>query len=332
MKLDIILEGIPYERSSLRWKTEDPENIARAIEDIKQSPEFLRVADLTEFCSTKTELSHGTLSFVCWFYKSIAREVWKYTINVDGQIRGLRIDPSTLKASTFSYNWNNPGSGSPVKNKQYIIRQEHPREDSITNNYRNALIKLYAVLNKRISKIRDGRPWVFRDAKSVSEFDLPNHMNNLDISGNRFSDLIGCPQEISGDFICENNIEKPLSLKGGPRKVLFSYYLTDTKLENLEGIADEIDTLILTRTGLKNLDGIESAKRIKNLILPETMQTGIMRNVFRVPGLLNIEYAFMKEKSIRTACDIINKHLKRDHDMIACKKDLIAAGVKEFTK
>lgn len=81
---------------------------------------------------------------------------------------------------------------------------------------------------------------------------------DLDISGCRFSSLLGCPQEIGGNFNCESQKGEAslINLKGGPQKVSGNYNCDNNSLTSLLGAPKEIgNNFSCERNKLKSLAG-----------------------------------------------------------------------------
>jgi len=152
-------------------------------------------------------------------------------------------------------------------------------------------------------KTNGGRlPFMFNEAKS-----------NFDVSECKLISLLGSPRLVSGHFNASDNLLD--SLEGIPQIINGSINLSNNpKLKSLSGIHKKLKSV-----------GME-------FLIPETIKTGIL-SLMMVKELKSVQLIGPKViPGLSDALKILNRHLRKDRDVLACQEELISAGFKEFAK
>ena len=314
MKIETIMSEAGIGLTTRKWKTADPLEISEAIDSVKNSEIFKKLAEIADFDSTQIELRHGVLGFTCYFHMDNLGSIMRYTINYDGQIRSSRVNP-----------WKKTRVSLSPSRLQSALEPK-----TLLDRYLGSMNMLYSRLKRLSDKVRIQDPYAYRKASSLKEFNLPKiYPGNLNISGNSLIDLVGSPEEVHGDFVCMSNLEKPLSLIGSPKYVKGVFSLKSTGIQSLEGLTGKYGSITLAYTGLSSLRGIEKIEGATTIIIPSTIESGFLK-LISVKDLEEV-IVYTHSWKLRSAVEIINKHLKSERDLINCKRDLINGNLKEFT-
>ena len=186
---------------------------------------------------------------------------------------------------------------------------------------------------KRVSKA-DGSPRVswpgslFTRAKDISSLEGCPEVINGDfwLGKNRLTSLKGCAVQVEGTFSCSEN--KLVNLIGGPKKIKNDYVANANLLTSLEGVCPDIPMRgYFSNNRLTSLQNIH--KQIKYC---QKLNFTINPIKSHVLGLLKIESLRNVMLDNSDVEDIINIHLNKDRDILACQQELIDAGFEEFAQ
>ena len=117
-------------------------------------------------------------------------------------------------------------------------------------------------------------------------------------------------------------------------RVVGSFWCHHNKLTSLEGapqyVGDDFD--FEENPSIINLSGIHKhTKHVGGYItIPDTVRSHIL-GLMLINGLQEIDVETLPDK-LRSACEIINKHLKTDRDPMLAQRELMKAGLREFAR
>ena len=161
---------------------------------------------------------------------------------------------------------------------------------------------------------------------NYNDLNLDYQGGDLDISSNKLTSLVGCPNHITGDFIYRYT--DLTSLIGGPQRVDGNYDCTDNNLKSFDGCASHIGCdLYCWDNNITSLVGIHKIiKSCKEIWFDNSKITvgGI--------GLLlidNLEYVSTDLVPFK----IIHSYLGTgSKGMMACRAELISKGCANYAK
>jgi hypothetical protein len=156
------------------------------------------------------------------------------------------------------------------------------------------------------------------------------HRGNLDLSfqSPKLIALPRCPESVSGNFLCHNNMLE--SLDGCPKRVGKNFSCSDNRLTSLEWVPEEVGENFWCDNNptLRSLRGIGGMRRMSGYMdfnrCP--IESGVLE-IFRVEGAAAIQ--MNRAPLVR---DILNKHLKGERDALDCLEELTANGLKEYAR
>lgn len=159
---------------------------------------------------------------------------------------------------------------------------------------------------------------------------------DFDCSHEELTSLRGAPPIVIGDFYCNGN--QLTSLEGAPTNVDGSFYCNDNKLTSLEGAPTKVGTNFHCHNNpIKSLAGIgtyfKDGHIMGNLQLPDSIESHLL-GILLIPRLMEIwiHSDWINATKPGQAASIINKHLRKDRDILECQEELRSAGLREFGK
>ena len=153
---------------------------------------------------------------------------------------------------------------------------------------------------------------------------------------NRLTSLEFGPKEVNGNYECFGNVLT--SLQYGPTEVGGNFYCAGNLLSSLQYCPTRVGgNFDCYENQLTSLQGIHKQFRsgyIKGQIwLSNNPITSHILGLLLIPELKFIGYSKGNaSSSCYDAIEIINKHLEGDRNVIACQRELIQAGLKEFAR
>ena len=163
--------------------------------------------------------------------------------------------------------------------------------------------------------------------RSYKDLNIDYQGNDLDIIQLQLTSLSGCPEHITGDFICKFNLLKTLA--GGPRQVDRRYNCSDNHLTDLVGCASHISSeLNLHNNNITSLVGIHKIIKKCQCFYFDTSsitQGGI--------GLLLINGLEIISNYKSPQFQIISEYFGTGtKGMMECSKELISKGFEQYAK
>ncbi|MGI0076581.1 MAG: hypothetical protein ACREAU_04140 [Nitrosopumilaceae archaeon] len=171
-------------------------------------------------------------------------------------------------------------------------------------------------------------------------------------SGSRITSLEGSPEEVTGDFIC--SLSGITSLKGAPKRVGRGFMCLNTNIKSLEGAPYYVGGYFdCSETNITSLEGAPSYvgsyfachdtkitsfhnihKQIKHIGGILTIDSAVKSHIMGLMLIKNlkIEISGVKNKQLKQAIAIMNKHLAGRRNIHDCQEELIEAGLSEYAK
>ena len=162
--------------------------------------------------------------------------------------------------------------------------------------------------------------------RSYKDLNINYQGGDLDISNLKLDSLEGCPNHITGAFVCNNN--QLTNLIGGPQKVDGYYLCRGNQLTDLTGCASHIgDKLYSEHNNITSFIGIH--KIIKSCKAIYTDPKIIVNGGI---GLLLINNLYIISRR-SSPLAIISSYLgSGTKGMMACRAELIEKGFEEYAK
>lgn len=308
MKLQDIVEASFTGFPGVKFKDYDEKEVAEVIRKVMNSDKFLELTKIAPLTSTPLQIRHGMLCF------KVSPTTF-YDVDVHGNIR-YRI-PS-----------DSPYARSKVSRGKLAVPIPDP---DLYTRYMNCFDEVFKKLERSEKKSITSFEMYNKGLTSLTDFDLSEIVNSINVSGNSLSNLEGCPTVLKGSLNVSRN-KVPLSLKGCPKKIGRDLNLSNCELLDLDELPLIIgNQLTLWNSKITSLEGIgkryvRSCKHI-DLQRCDYLKSNIL-------GLLTVK------KLIDIDCDresqplrIISRAiLSGDHDIMEVREELIQAGFKEFAK
>ena len=190
-------------------------------------------------------------------------------------------------------------------------------------------------------------PVQFKSCPEFNSYDIP------------ITSLIGCPEIVTGNFIVDGcrisdfhgfpkvvkqsiRIESRTdieSFEGMPSKLTIKFNELirirckyPAKIKSFHGISKSIEMLsVRSVDSFKGLEESSIHKLYVELGTDEKPGIGGVLSLLKCESLKEVSFIEGSQKAIN-ALTIVNKHLKGERDLIACKKELISAGLGEFAR